>query len=374
VILPPSVSKLHACQFDFSPLRAPDLNGDLALRDFTINSMAIDLAQISPLRIIDPLGGRNDLARKRLHICSPTVLDDDPLRILKGLRHCATLGLRLSHETSTACATTARGLAKIAPERVRSEMAGIFSAQHLTHLCYALNELHRCGAATELKLSHASSDILEQYACPALERAFTLLDLCSDERYLRTRLNWNAGDEFNYQSLGLLGTWLRNSTAPEQGIPCAAPQLKLSRKGITWLKWFLTCPEDIITQLEHLKWQRYPRRAQQHLALMGAPLPHGLAALVFFARHSADIHNLAQLWHIAGVCLDKGRLKPLIPASQIQQLYPKLQGKDLGTCLRHLSSAERQGAIHSISDGWEWVKEYARKHGINPNSPQGKEQ
>jgi len=386
VILPPP----HACQYDFSPLRAPDLSGDLALRDFTINAMAIDLAdlpdsgntssqtQVPPcpdLRIFDPLHGQEDLTSKRLRLCSPTVLDDDPLRILKGLRHCATLGFRLSPRARSTCAAAAQGLEGIAPERIRSEIAGIFSAKHLNHLRYTLTELHVCGAAAVLNLTPPPSEPLEQHTYTALERAFTLLDLCNKEcSYLATRMQWSAGDEFTYRSLGLFTTWIRSSTAPDKSVSASSePHLKLSRKGSTWLRWFLACPEDILAQLERLNWQRYPRRALQHLAYTGAPLPQGLAALVFFCRHrmdnSADIHTLAELWHVSGTCIDKGRLKPLIPAMLIQQRFPLIQGKDLGACLESMNAAERLGNISNNTEAWEWLEEYVHKQNFAPTEP-----
>lgn len=375
------LTKPHACQFDFSPLRAPDLNSDLALRDFTINAMAIDLADLIEVRtqttssswkdvqIIDPLNGLEDLTCKRLHLCSETVLDNDPLRILKGLRHCATLGFSLSPATISACIAASQGLAKIAPERIRSEIAGIFSTTHLDNLRYALNEFQICGAADVLNLPLYP---LEQLTYPAVERAFTLLDLCSKESlYLSTRIEWSAGDEFCYRSLGLLATWINGATGPERNIGDIGLRLKLSRKCDTWLQWFLSCPRDIFTQLEHLNWQRNPRRALQYLTHAGAPLPHALTALVFFCRHSADIHALAQLWHVAGNCIDKGRIKPLIPAALIQQEYPQIQGKNLGSCLQHLNDAEHHGVIHSIVEAWEWLGEYAHKQNFNPDKPQG---
>ncbi|MCA1796913.1 MAG: hypothetical protein LC645_05090 [Geobacteraceae bacterium] len=366
VTLPPP----NACQFDFSPLRAPDLKGDLALRDFTINAMAIDLAQLPnsedaniqttvpcpDLRIFDPLHGQEDLKRQCLHLCSPMVLHDDPLRILKGLRHCATFGFRFSPATRSACAAAAQGLAEIAPERIRSEIAGIFSATHLTHLRYALTELHTCGAAAVLNLAPPPSEPPEQYISPALERAFTLLELCDKEcSYIATRMQWSAGDEFTYRSLGLFATWLRASTAPDQSVSATEPHLKLSRKAQMWLKWFLTCPEDILVQLEHLNSQRYPRRALQHLAYAGAPLPQGLAALVFFCRHgmdhsrdnSADIHTL-------------------LPATLIQQRFPLIQGKDLGSCLESMNAAERLGNISNSTEAWEWLEGYAHKQNLAP--------
>lgn len=386
----------HAFQFDFSPFRAPNLSGDLALRDFTINAMAIDLAEIaalaetasradaaeiadtnvshaapspSVLPILDPLHGLKDLKRKRLHLCSAPVLQDDPLRIIKGLRHCATLGFSFSAATRSASIAAVQGLSQIAPERLRSEMAGIFSATNFAHLRYALTEFHTCGAAAALDFPVSTSTTLTARTFPELERAFTLLDLCSIKcSYIAARMQWSAGDEFTYRTFGLFAAWVRTSTAADQHDPTAVPNLKLSRKAQAWLQWFLTCPEDILPQLDRMNSQRYPRRAMQYLAHAGAPLPHGLAALVFFSRNSADLHTLAELWHATGTCLDKGRLRPLLAATLIQQYYPKLEGKALGSCLESLNTAERHGSISNSAEAWEWLKEYARKQNFKPES------
>lgn len=61
---------------------------DLGQRDFTIGAMAI-----GPSGPIDPLGGREDLAARRLVRAGPSSLEDDLLRGLRGVRLAATLGL-----------------------------------------------------------------------------------------------------------------------------------------------------------------------------------------------------------------------------------------------------------------------------------------
>jgi len=59
-----------------------DLPDDLSRRDFTINAMAMSLEG----GLNDPLDGRGDLDRRVLRCCSPTSLNDDPLRILRAFR------------------------------------------------------------------------------------------------------------------------------------------------------------------------------------------------------------------------------------------------------------------------------------------------
>ncbi len=113
---------------DFAPFRATSLDGDLQRRDFTINAMALPLqadATLGPL--YDPLGGQNDLHRGRLRSCSAQVLFDDPLRILKGLRHCLYLQLAIEPNTLNAMRHAVPRLVQVAPERIRSELAALFA-------------------------------------------------------------------------------------------------------------------------------------------------------------------------------------------------------------------------------------------------------
>ncbi|HSB03337.1 MAG TPA: HD domain-containing protein, partial [Anaerolineales bacterium] len=105
---------------DFAVLRAPDLEGDLRLRDFTINAIAIDLQQ--PQALLDPLGGAADLYARRLRACSPTALTDDPVRILRGVRLAAELELHIQPPTRKEMRQAVSELDRVSPERKRDEL------------------------------------------------------------------------------------------------------------------------------------------------------------------------------------------------------------------------------------------------------------
>lgn len=110
----------EALVIDFAVYRAHDLPGDLRARDFTVNAMAIDLAQ--PGKLIDPLGGAAHLRERVLVLCSPTSLKDDPVRVLRALRLSLELGMRLPPETSQAVRDSRAGLGGVSPERIRDEL------------------------------------------------------------------------------------------------------------------------------------------------------------------------------------------------------------------------------------------------------------
>jgi tRNA nucleotidyltransferase/poly(A) polymerase len=105
---------------DFASLRGPDLQADLADRDFTINAMAAALTQ--PEALIDPLGGYPDLRQRLLRACGPGSLAHDPLRGLRAVRLAAELNFRLEPATREQVRAQAARLADVAWERRRDEL------------------------------------------------------------------------------------------------------------------------------------------------------------------------------------------------------------------------------------------------------------
>jgi tRNA nucleotidyltransferase (CCA-adding enzyme) len=62
------------------------LRDDLYRRDFTINSMALQITGSGYGRLVDFFGGRKDLGDKKLRVLHPASFIDDPTRILRGIR------------------------------------------------------------------------------------------------------------------------------------------------------------------------------------------------------------------------------------------------------------------------------------------------
>ncbi len=98
------------------------LEDDLLRRDFTINAMACH-----PLtgHIIDPFGGRQDLEAHLLRAVGNEPdkrFDEDPLRLLRGVRFAAQLDFTIEPETRRSILRQAVKLQKISRERIRDEM------------------------------------------------------------------------------------------------------------------------------------------------------------------------------------------------------------------------------------------------------------
>jgi poly(A) polymerase len=110
---------------DVSPLQADTIEGDLALRDFTVNAIAVPLAGGEP---IDPHGGRADLEARTLRVLGAGAYERDPLRPLRLARLAAELGLAPDPETERLTAAAAPAVARAAPERVFGELRRLVTA------------------------------------------------------------------------------------------------------------------------------------------------------------------------------------------------------------------------------------------------------
>lgn len=104
------------------------IEDDLSRRDFTINAMAISRAG----ELIDPFGGKHDLAHKLLRAVGPPRqrFEEDALRILRGIRFSARFTLFIEERTWLAMKETGQGLKSISKERIRDEMTKMIEGEH----------------------------------------------------------------------------------------------------------------------------------------------------------------------------------------------------------------------------------------------------
>lgn len=119
-----------AWRVDISTLTG-SIEDDLSQRDFTIDAMAVPLADtsgaVSAWPLIDPTGGAADLRAGVVRLTSPAALADDPLRLLRAVRIAAQTGFAMTAETASAVRERAPLLPEVSPERVREELLTILS-------------------------------------------------------------------------------------------------------------------------------------------------------------------------------------------------------------------------------------------------------
>lgn len=158
---------------------------DLDRRDFTVNAIAFDGAQL-----VDPLNGQGDLAARLLRTCSPSSLPDDPLRVLRAFRFMRELDLKLGSELEEELRKHCQGLERVAAERVRDELFRILKAG----LTAVEEPLVRTGVLQE---------VLPAYSAAGLA-ALTELDALPRDPWLEGHLHATlAGDRRRLEVLKL---------------------------------------------------------------------------------------------------------------------------------------------------------------------------
>lgn len=129
---------LHLREEKYEVTFTNDLKHDLARRDFSVNSLALDVLNNE---IVDLFGGLKDIEKMRLHptISAKKTFEDDPVRILRAARFVAA-GFTPSEELNTAADHFARDLEDATRERLKGEWHKIFQSKQTA---IALRWLHK---------------------------------------------------------------------------------------------------------------------------------------------------------------------------------------------------------------------------------------
>lgn len=128
---------------DFTDFRGRNLGEDLLYRDFTINTLSMELDKMSGSKnwedfLIDPYGARRDLKSRIIRIVNKRSFDDDPLRILRAFSLSAIFDFKIDKETLKLIKLKREKLSGVSEERIRDELFKLLDAQnsfyHLTEM------------------------------------------------------------------------------------------------------------------------------------------------------------------------------------------------------------------------------------------------
>ena len=108
------------------------LEEDLLRRDFSVNALALDLSTKSAaarMKLVDPMGGLEDLARRQLRILHAKSFHDDPTRALRAARIGPRLGFGLERGTRSVLrrALEEDVLSAVSGDRIRREIDKVFT-------------------------------------------------------------------------------------------------------------------------------------------------------------------------------------------------------------------------------------------------------
>jgi len=131
---------------DFTNFRGKTLEEDLLRRDFTINTLTLELEKIfipSSIKdlLIDPYGGRKDLDKKLIRAVSNFTFDEDPLRILRAFSLAAIFNFQIEKKTLRLIKQKKEKIAYVSFERIRDELFKILETDNAFHYLVKLDKL-----------------------------------------------------------------------------------------------------------------------------------------------------------------------------------------------------------------------------------------
>ena len=142
-----------------------DILEDLSQRDFTVDAMALPLADEPPgcptKTVVDPFGGIQDLRAGVIKCVALSAFRADPARLLRGPRLAAQLGFDIEADTARQIRSDAHLVATVAAERVRDEFLKLLAQPDATAslrrldslglLCQVIPELEEAKGVTQPK-------------------------------------------------------------------------------------------------------------------------------------------------------------------------------------------------------------------------------
>lgn len=96
-----------------------DVATDLGRRDFTINAIAKNVRDES---VVDPFGGAKDIEARVLRMIFERAFEEDPLRILRGVRFAARFALAIETKTENAMRAAVKLVSSLSAERIQEEL------------------------------------------------------------------------------------------------------------------------------------------------------------------------------------------------------------------------------------------------------------
>lgn len=110
--------------FDFSNFKGENIQEDLLKRDFTVNSIAVDVKTDS---VVDVTNGLEDLKKGIIRSTYEDAFKDDPIRLLRAVRLCGELNYEIEENTKALIRNSSKLLRTTAGERIMDELFKIFS-------------------------------------------------------------------------------------------------------------------------------------------------------------------------------------------------------------------------------------------------------
>jgi len=332
---------------DFAPLRAASIEEDQLLRDFTINSLAFPLyLPQEQADLLDPFDGQQHMESHQLFLCSNRSYVDDPLRLLKGVRHAVSLELQVNPDCFEQMQLKATLLRQVAGERIRDELGKILASDKAVD---GIRLMLRTGLIEAL-MGPAKSSWDEAEALDSLQRLQDQIRLIHQK--IEQEIDEAGREEIFPQKAIFLLAKLIEHYAPHNLPDLLHKTIRLSRHqqkliqalqqhpGQQWLSHVVNATDSRQQALLVEQLGFSPIEQLIYLSLTEDELLFKDAILL---SHSFRQHQ---------VC---GRIPDLIKGDQLEYLLRGRPKDEIGIWQNHLKIAEIAGEIRSTREATSWL-------------------
>ncbi len=334
--------------FDFTPLRAPSIIEDLQLRDFTINALALSLdIEFPTSEFLDPLCGGNHLQLKELHSCSERSFFDDPLRMLKGIRHTVTLDFSLSEQTQREIIVSAYLLGSVAGERIRDELGKILASDNAVSGIELLADT----GLLEVLFGPAGKNWDRRTAVSEIDRLdVKIQEVClAEERILSRSV---TSELYSIRAVFLMA-WLLKKYSPNGLSLLLHNRLRVSRNMQRLLEALQIEPDYGLISLASLL------EGQRPQALLVEQMePFAYEKLLYWGVccDRLELRRVLKLQESFIAEEKVGRIPDLLSGSLIASLLYNSSNVQIGKWHSALKQAEINGEIGTTSEAEDWLR------------------
>lgn len=339
-----------ALHYDFALFRAETLELDLYDRDFTINAVALELSDnMSASSLIDPLGGLNDLHRETLRMVGQDSFTNDPLRVIKGVRHATTMALDIETVTLQAMRVAAVQLHRVAPERVRKEVWKSLADENAVR---GLRLFAESGVG-EVLLGKDFSSHLED-SIGQLEHCRKIWSMLAQDHPVVN--DWMAEEIEQGLTNETLMIWLSLLIQVDRKRPLQlAREWRLSRKARTAITAVLKLDQAALQEFVGIA---HSERALTWWSVRYRVAPKLLVLLLATTCLSQGVNSLdaARSWVPLIACLDDQRIHDFVDGEWLRSELGLTDGPEMTHALRLLRNAEIYGQVEDQEEAMRFLR------------------
>lgn len=364
------------------------LEKDLRRRDFTINSIAINL---KTNEIIDINNGQEDIKNRVIRSISEDNLVDDPLRILRAFRFSATLGFEIEQGTLEQIKRHKDLILNPAKERVNYEILKLFQGEYTPQVLLMASDIIELlyPVFTDVKKVPKNTHHhlgLYEHSVETVNQIQQIYNTCSDE--VKEHMNKVDFGGFSrlahlkfagfFHDIGKFSTWtiegdrhrfIKHDDVGSKMAKEILKQNKFSKKQIEYITSMIKnhiYPSQVVSaeNINDKIYMRYIRKMEDNvidniiLAQADRLSARGSAITDDIVKDNIDRLNKLLEFYI----MIKPKLKPipkLLTGQEIMEIKNIPQSPILGKIISALKEEQSEGNILTKAEAVEFVKNFS---------------